>query len=86
MKAWFWQHRDAVATTISRLARTPVATLLNLGVIGAALALPIAAAATIAPGPVVAAAVATASLIIARHRDNLRRLINGTERRIGTRA
>ena len=41
MKAWFWQHRDALATTIARLARTPVATLLNLGVIGAALALPV---------------------------------------------
>jgi cell division transport system permease protein len=41
MKAWFWQHRDALATTLARLARTPVATLLNLGVIGAALALPV---------------------------------------------
>jgi cell division transport system permease protein len=41
MKAWFWQHRDALVTTLARLARTPVATLLNLGVIGAALALPV---------------------------------------------
>ena len=41
MKAWFWQHRDALVTTIARLARTPVATLLTLGVIGAALALPV---------------------------------------------
>ena len=41
MKAWFWQHRDALMTTVARLARTPVATLLNLGVIGAALALPV---------------------------------------------
>ena len=41
MKAWFWQHRDALATTVARLARTPVATLLNLGVIGVALALPV---------------------------------------------
>ena len=41
MKAWFWQHRDAFAVTVARLARTPVATLLNLGVIGVALALPV---------------------------------------------
>ena len=41
MRAWFWQHRDALATTIARFARTPVATLLNLGVIAAALALPV---------------------------------------------
>jgi cell division transport system permease protein len=41
MRAWLWQHRDALATTIARLARTPVATLLNLGVIAAALALPV---------------------------------------------
>jgi len=41
MKAWLWQHRDALATTVTRLARTPVATLLNLGVIGVALALPV---------------------------------------------
>lgn len=41
MRAWLWQHRDALATTIARFARTPVATLLNLGVIAAALALPV---------------------------------------------
>jgi cell division transport system permease protein len=41
MKAWFWHHLDAAATTIARLARTPMATLLNLGVIGVALALPV---------------------------------------------
>jgi cell division transport system permease protein len=41
VRAWFWQHRDALATTIARLARTPLATLLTLGVIGAALALPV---------------------------------------------
>lgn len=40
MKAWLWDHIDAFSTTIARLARTPVATLLNIGVIGIALALP----------------------------------------------
>ena len=42
MKAWFWHHLDALAVTVARLARTPVATTLNLGVIGIALALPVA--------------------------------------------
>lgn len=41
MRAWLWQHRDALVATVARLARTPVATLLNLGVIGVALALPV---------------------------------------------
>jgi len=41
MKAWLWQHLDAIRTTLARQARTPVATLLNVGVIGIALALPV---------------------------------------------
>jgi cell division transport system permease protein len=40
MKAWLWSHVDAFAGTLARLARTPVATLLNVGVLGIALALP----------------------------------------------
>jgi cell division transport system permease protein len=40
MKAWAWHHLDALRVTLARLARTPVVTLLNLGVIGIALALP----------------------------------------------
>jgi cell division transport system permease protein len=40
MKAWLWHHLDALRVTVARLARTPVATLLNIGVIGVALALP----------------------------------------------
>jgi cell division transport system permease protein len=40
MRAWLWHHLDALRVTIARLARTPVATLLNIGVIGVALALP----------------------------------------------
>jgi len=40
MKAWLWHHLDALGMTLARLARTPVATLLNVGVIGIALALP----------------------------------------------
>ena len=40
MRAWLWHHVDAFRMTAARLARTPVATLLNIGVIGIALALP----------------------------------------------
>lgn len=40
MKAWLWSHIDAFAGTLARLARAPVATLLNIGVLGIALALP----------------------------------------------
>ncbi|MGH8701566.1 MAG: hypothetical protein ACREVR_10405, partial [Burkholderiales bacterium] len=41
MKTWLWHQIDAFATTAARLARTPVGTLLNVGVIGIALALPL---------------------------------------------
>lgn len=40
MRPWLWHHVDAFRATAARLARTPVATLLNIGVIGIALALP----------------------------------------------
>ena len=40
MSAWLWDHLDAFRASAARLARTPVATLLNIGVIGIALALP----------------------------------------------
>jgi cell division transport system permease protein len=41
MKAWLWHQLDAFVTTLARFARTPVAALLNFGVIGIALALPV---------------------------------------------
>ena len=41
MRAWFWHHADAFRTTVARFFRTPLATLLNVGVIGIALALPV---------------------------------------------
>lgn len=41
MTTWMWHHLDALRTTLARLARTPVATLLNVSVIGVALALPV---------------------------------------------
>lgn len=40
MTAWFWSHVNSLMTTLARLVRTPVTTLLNVGVLGIALALP----------------------------------------------
>jgi glycerol-3-phosphate acyltransferase PlsY len=54
----------------------------SLGSVAATLALPPAAWLTGAPAAVVGAAAGTAALILFRHRANLRRLTNGTERRI----
>lgn len=41
MRAWLWNQLDAFAATLSRLSRAPVGALLNVGVIGIALALPV---------------------------------------------
>jgi cell division transport system permease protein len=40
MKVWFWHHLDSLRASLARLAQSPVATLLGIGVIGIALALP----------------------------------------------
>jgi cell division transport system permease protein len=40
MRAWFGHHLHSFLGTLRRFARTPVATLFNVGVIGIALALP----------------------------------------------
>jgi glycerol-3-phosphate acyltransferase PlsY len=58
----------------------------SAGSIVAALALPFVAAAIASPTPVIVAAACSAALVISRHRGNLGRLANGTERRIGMRA
>ena len=55
----------------------------SVGSIAAALALIALAFAFGAPAPVVAAAAVTAALIVFRHRSNLQRLRQGTERRLG---
>ena len=41
MRAWIWHQVEAFAATVARFARAPVVTLLNVGVIGVALALPV---------------------------------------------
>jgi glycerol-3-phosphate acyltransferase PlsY len=81
------------------LVLAPVATLLCVGlcvavvavtryvslgsIIGMVLLPPIAGGIFHAPGPVVAAAAGTAILVILKHRENLRRLVSGTERKLG---
>ena len=40
MRAWLWHHVESLRATLARLARTPLATLFNIGVIGTVLALP----------------------------------------------
>jgi acyl phosphate:glycerol-3-phosphate acyltransferase len=58
----------------------------SLGSAAATLTLPPAAAMLGAGDPVVGAAGGSAALILFRHRANLRRLLAGTERRMGARA
>jgi len=59
---------------------------ISVGSVLASVVLPTAAYVTGSPGPVVAAAVAASVLIVFRHRSNLARLRDGTERRFGARA
>lgn len=42
MRSWFLEHRYATRQTVSRLVRQPLSTLLNILVVGIALALPLA--------------------------------------------
>ena len=58
----------------------------SLGSLMAALALPPLAEATRAPVEITYAAAAAAAIVVFRHRTNLRRLINRTERRLGEHA
>src|SRR3954470_11043148 len=57
--------------------------VISLGSLAATVTLPSAAWLTGAPVPVVAAAAGGAVLILFRHRANLRRILDGTERRVG---
>jgi glycerol-3-phosphate acyltransferase PlsY len=59
---------------------------ISVGSVLASLVLPPAAYVTGGPGPAVGAAVAASALIVFRHRSNLARLREGTERRFGARA
>ena len=75
-----------VATAIAALVflgTVFVTRFISAGSLAAALALAVAAVLGNVPGPVAAGAIVTAVLVVTRHRDNLSRLIAGTERRIG---
>ena len=81
------------------LVLTPVATLICVGLFVAVVAItryvslgsiiamvllpPIAGGIFHAPGPVVVAAAGTAILVILKHRENLKRLVSRTERKLG---
>jgi glycerol-3-phosphate acyltransferase PlsY len=58
----------------------------SLGSLVATLALPPMAYALGSPAPAVLGAIASAAIIVFRHRSNLTRLRTGTERRVGARA
>jgi glycerol-3-phosphate acyltransferase PlsY len=55
----------------------------SLGSIAGALALPPALLALDAPAPLVRVSVLLALLIVAKHKDNIARLLQGSERRLG---
>lgn len=62
---------------------TAASRMVSLGSIAATLTLPAAAALLGAPVAEVAGLVACAALVVARHRDNIVRLVRGDERRLG---
>jgi glycerol-3-phosphate acyltransferase PlsY len=68
------------------LASVWVTKYVSVGSVLASVVLPTAAYVTGSSGPVVGAAVAASVLIVFRHRSNLGRLREGTERRFGARA
>jgi acyl phosphate:glycerol-3-phosphate acyltransferase len=77
-----------LATAIAALVfvgTIAVTRFISAGSIAGALALPVAAAVGNAPIPVEAATLLAAAIVIVRHRDNVARLMAGTERRIGLR-
>jgi glycerol-3-phosphate acyltransferase PlsY len=73
----------AVATVAFALA-TGLSRMVSLGSVAAVAVMPLAAAALGAPGREVAALTACAVLVVARHRENLVRVVRGEEPRLGT--
>ncbi|HEX6421632.1 MAG TPA: glycerol-3-phosphate acyltransferase [Acidimicrobiales bacterium] len=73
----------AVAATLVFAITLAVYRKASLGSIAAVSTLPVGVALGGAPGAEVAALVVCAGLIVARHRDNIVRLVRGTEPRLG---
>jgi glycerol-3-phosphate acyltransferase PlsY len=57
--------------------------VISLGSVAATITLPSVALAAGSPAPVAGAAIGSAALILFRHRANVRRILHGTERRMG---
>ena len=72
----------AILVFVATIAATR---FISAGSIAGALALPVAAAVGNLPHPVVAGTLLAAAVVLVRHRDNVSRLMAGTERRIGLR-
>ena len=72
-----------VAATLVFVIAVGLTRVISLGSVAATLALPPAAWAAGAPTSVMIAASGIASLILFRHRGNVRRIVRGTERRFG---
>jgi glycerol-3-phosphate acyltransferase PlsY len=82
----------AILTPLATVAATAVffstvwlTRVISLGSVAATVTLPSVALAAGAPTSVLVAAVGVASLILFRHRANIRRIVSGTERRMGAR-
>ena len=72
----------AILVFVATIATTR---FISAGSIAGALVLPVAAAVGNLPNPVVAGTLLAAVIVLVRHRDNVSRLMAGTERRIGLR-
>lgn len=73
----------AVAALVAFALVAPATRYVSLGSVAGGVALAAVAFALRGPDPVAIAAALTAALVVFRHRANLRRILGGTERRMG---
>jgi glycerol-3-phosphate acyltransferase PlsY len=73
----------ALASLVVFAAVAAASRFVSLGSVAGALALAALALARRGPGPAALAAAVTAALVVFRHRSNLRRILGGTESRVG---
>ena len=78
-----WRRWRRVVATVVFVAAVGFTRVISLGSVAATLTLPPAAWVVGAPTSVVVAASGIATLILFRHRANVRRIARGTERRFG---
>lgn len=75
-----------VAALVVFAVTLALARYVSLASIVGTVSLPVAACLTARPHPIPLAAAGLSALVIWKHRENLRRLLNGTERRVGSAA